>query len=717
MKKKIFFTLLATLILLPAFALPAKSFAAPSSPNAVGIQDWSVPPAGSSSQNTNNQTPSADTSATICEKIFTGNSQNLFKDVICNLIQVIAVSTSQFSTEMTCTIQKVGNASNYFHDINFTYGDVGNQMHCLGSGGASGESQSAIPGTPGTATANTGLIFGIKPDSATGGNSRGTGFYANERSNLTEQLDPAGSSAAQTAFTITKWLVALAGIIGLIIFAFANILHLELNTYAFKKALPAIIIAIIGGWVSITIIILLVRFVDFTYRLDIFSPYQTLYPMNNIFGGPFTQNFTDTIDTATGLATTTGMNNSVSLIYDVGGKILGLGTDSVSFFSGLLGAIFLLIPALEVFIFEYVLALRPFVVGILAAVGPLAFACLILPQTQIIFRKWWTYLLLAIFYAPLVNFVFYFLNLFTENANTDNNVAFMSLWFIKIVVIGLLIRFPFAFESDLKKITAKLADTKFGAALGLKKFGAGASGEGSASAPTAKSNSAKSDLAPDKSKQIQNLARTKTYPPNATPGVTSGGRGAKMALPEVKITNLSKILKEASQTNLNRPPELLLRSINDLAPKTMKAVVDKSDLALWRDTRLIEQLKNQNGQVLDEQGAAIRSDAVRKVLRVAQEFTGGKLSNPEAIRALAQKGLLSSLPEPVISQSIREGFSSFLVASVIAEAICGKSVPVLFFKALEIFSVTPLVIRVFSCSIVWDISVMALPVKSRFCMA
>ncbi len=552
------------------------------------------------------------TSEQICQDLFAADSTNIFKEVVCSFTRLAALSIADLATDITCSIQQVGNGTNY-KSTTFS--------------SSSGKCEES-------------------PTNPLGDKSQKTGFYSDELANstsaLTDSLSPSQSatpSAAYKGFTIARNIMGLMAVVALFVFAFANILHIEVNTYAIKKALPSIIIAIIGGALSIYIVFLLSRFVDFTYRLNIFSPYQAYHPMQNIFGGYFNLGSVDQLK-----------DDSVKLVFDVGSSLIG--ASGVSFFAGVLGSIMLVIPALATFAFEYVLSLRAFAVQILTIIAPIAFACLILPQTQAFFRKWWSYLLIAIFFAPLANFVFFILNLF--GSSSSDVTSLMALWFLKTVAIIFLIRFPFTVEADTKKILAAVSKTSFGAALGLNRIG------GTDVKPQNKEQQVKF-ASIDKIKDI-----SKNNPRVLAPAIRTnqagqlrsaaiGKQGRQAIAPAGLNSSIEKAVSQAAQDNASRSDNLLVKSSASIANRAFRAVVDQSDLKLWRDTRLIEQLKNHNGQVLDEQGAAMRADSARKLMRLSQVVENDKIANPEALKVLATKGVLDNIPMSIIKKAIDDG--------------------------------------------------------------
>lgn len=567
-----------------------------------------------------------DDSSDICDKMFAGDEKNLFKDVICSLMRVTAASTSQFATEMTCEIQSIPTDGNYVEKVDFNY----KSNICR----ATLES----PSTTGSGSE----IFGSKMSAGSLAGST-NGIYApSAKTTLTDSLIE-NDGGTKKAYDAVKWILSAGVLIALLIFAFANILNIEVNTYAIKKALPRIIVALIGGWVSLTAIILISRFIDFCYRLSIFSPYQALHPMTNIFNGNFS--FVNST-TAVAPSTTSDLENSIALIFAIGGKLLGDASGS-SLSALILGSFILGLPALVVIAFEYVMALRPFAVSLLTAVAPLAFVSLILPQTQGIFRRWSQYLAIALFYPLIVNFVFYFIN--TIELSSNNQVAFFAQWSFKIFIIAALIRLPFAVSSDLNAIVKKIAESDLGASLKLNKlFLTAASSTNAPKQKSAISLDRKSDVIAPIRKFFVDEKReksTKQRSLNAAPRSDN---------PEELSRKITKLMSVANKINGERSAPVMQRSIADLPSNTLKTVIDRDDAQIWRDTRLIEQLKSQNGQILDEQGAAVRADSVRKIVRLAQDNKDGELQNKDLIKFLAIKGMLSSLPQETVQKSFEQ---------------------------------------------------------------
>jgi uncharacterized integral membrane protein len=187
----------------------------------------------------------SDTSEQICQELFAADSTNIFKEVVCSFTRLAALSIANLATEITCSIQQVGNNTNYQSGVTFS--------------GISGQCEES-------------------PNNPLGSKSENTGLYSDELSQSTSELtnslspsQPSDPSATYRGFAITRNIMGLMAVVALFVFAFANILHIEVNTYAIKKAIPSIIIAVIGGALSIYIVFLLSRFVDF-FSLSGLSP-------------------------------------------------------------------------------------------------------------------------------------------------------------------------------------------------------------------------------------------------------------------------------------------------------------------------------------------------------------------------------------------------------------------------------------------------------------
>ena len=629
-----------------AFAVPAKAdFNVPAGTGSgTGIKDWSAPSATGAGPV--NITTTGTTNAEICKQMFSFQSDNVLQGTFCDLANIGAVSVADFATNVTCTIQNVA-MPNYDSKITFA------PPASTGASTASLCTATNAGGEP-LNVSGTNDVFGkgdLIQDTTGGTVGHGNGIYdSNNRSELTDLIIPktnAPSSWAYKGYTIVRDVAVVLALILLLIFAFANIIHLDVNTYTVKKLVPNLVVALIGSYLVIFVIFLISRGIDFLYRFEVFSPYNALHPFYNIMNGAGNLGLT--------ASTYTSSDSAIKIVFSIGSSVLSTGAGQQSLLSAGLGMIFLAIPAVIVFAFEYVMALRPIAIGILTVISPIAFACYIMPQTQHLFKKWWTITLIALFYAPLVNFVFYVLNLIS--GSTTGGLIFMLSILIKSAVIVMLIRLPFTIETDFKKLSLALQKSSLAANLGLSK---GAAGELKVKQQS-KSENVTDKILQTKAAQSIIAPVNKNFNRDVTASKAQSRQFASSfaqiinRTKQTTVRDLDTITESAHKANKSRPANILVSSISDLKPQTFRKILSSSDQSVFKQQNIVNELKLKNGQILDDQGAAIRADAARKVVRLAQVVEQNRPQNPDAIRSLAQKGMLDVLPVEVLQLSLQQG--------------------------------------------------------------
>ncbi len=158
----------------------------------------------------------------------------------------------------------------------------------------------------------------------------------------------------------------------LLVVAFAEILHININTYGFKKMLPSIIFAVIAANLSYFIV-------------------RILVDLANV-GAAFliTQ---DTGALTSGLNTVGGADDFKMFYGDGTEPLIALIKLILTFLAGLL-----------IFALAFLLFIRTWIIYFLTVLGPLAFIATILPQTKGIFNQWWSNLLKWTF-MPLTSLV------------------------------------------------------------------------------------------------------------------------------------------------------------------------------------------------------------------------------------------------------------------------------------------------------------------------
>lgn len=183
------------------------------------------------------------------------------------------------------------------------------------------------------------------------------------------------------AWRFVRTLINLLVVIALLGIAFANILHLNINTYAAKKALPGIVIGVIGANASI----LIVRFLlDVSKALD-----QLAYDVSG------TTNAAELI----GQGFLNALFRPVSAYIQNSSSLISLATSHYL----LIGVIVLIVfYFLLVCILMFNLFKRIIYIVALTIISPLAFISYGIPGVQTWFNRWWNVILGQIFVLPIL---------------------------------------------------------------------------------------------------------------------------------------------------------------------------------------------------------------------------------------------------------------------------------------------------------------------------
>lgn len=233
---------------------------------------------------------------------------------------------------------------------------------------------------------------------------------------LTKECDAVG------CWAITSWKVVLAlanlGLVVILIFiAIVNILRIQYDTYAIKKALPVLIIGIILANFSLLIVRM---FVDFA----------------NILTNLFTHGCTPG-EFAANMITATDVGGPKAAEAFAGTGGMGIGTLLIWF----LFALFVMVAFL---ILGFLFYIRYAVVIILAIVAPLAFVAMAFPPTQGFFKQWWGWLMKFIFMKPISFFLLYLAGKILEaGTGSQSGMTHLTLWFIVAFLVYLALIIPF----------------------------------------------------------------------------------------------------------------------------------------------------------------------------------------------------------------------------------------------------------------------------------
>lgn len=229
------------------------------------------------------------------------------------------------------------------------------------------------------------------------------------------------------AWKFSLGLINVIVILALLAIAFANILHLNINTYTAKKALPGLVIGVVGANASM----LLIRFLlDVAKSLQVFAfqiannPPQ--FPVNDT--GQFVAAFMNAI------GMTAFENKTINFV--------AVAALPLTFIILLIFAIYMLYLTV---VFAWGMVKRLVYIYGLTILAPIAFVTYGVPGQQQWFTKWWDMMLRQIFMLPIVFLAAAFLIRFTKvtvqppNSNLGpadvSNLINMALVFLTATAI------------------------------------------------------------------------------------------------------------------------------------------------------------------------------------------------------------------------------------------------------------------------------------------
>jgi len=231
----------------------------------------------------------------------------------------------------------------------------------------------------------------------------------------------------------------------LLLIALANILHWNIDTYRIKTVLPKVLVALLAAHFAMPLFAIISAIIDQLGILNIFKPIGLASPA--IFLGAAGGG-------AAAGAATWGVSSLAALLFS------GLAVPGLNIFIGCCIALFVGIPILLLFLLNFLLALRGWVVILGAAIAPLAIGCYILPQTEALFKRWLKIILFWLFY-PLIVWGLVHLALMIPSLGgvagagiTSRIIGFIIPLAVKIWILVMAIRAPFMWEKDIGGITA-----------------------------------------------------------------------------------------------------------------------------------------------------------------------------------------------------------------------------------------------------------------------
>lgn len=291
----------------------------------------------------------------------------------------------------------------------------------------------------------TGTVFGVEKQ-------RAFAYEQGESSLVTKVLT--GTSEDSTwvkKFYNTCLAIFNILIVAILIFiAIANILRINIGTYEIKKLIPPFLYAVLFANLAFPIFVILSKFVDSLGTISLFTPRS--YGIGYMYQGGGTEKLS-----ISALAETLG-----AIIV---GNITGLGA--------LIGLAILLGGMIVGILLSLTFSFRPYIIFLLAAISPIAIACLVLPQTEKYFKKWLSAIIIW-FFLPIMAYAVINIGYEVPTSMSLDGDGFVSsivgVYLPLLIRCGLLllaIRIPFSLEKDISGLIQRVGKWTGGRAMAL----------------------------------------------------------------------------------------------------------------------------------------------------------------------------------------------------------------------------------------------------------
>lgn len=309
----------------------------------------------------------------------------------------------------------------------------------------------------------------------------------------------------------------------LLIVAFSNILHINIETYSIKKILPQLVIALVVANIALPVISIFSSIIDSLHQLSLFKPlsWSFTYIVKG-FGSGFQSVWASFESSFSG--GWAGLSVVKTLLATISSAAIMVG----------LAIPVILISAFIMLLLSLILAFRPYIIFLAAAISPIAIMLSVLPQTQQWFKRWLG-IIIPWMIMPLA--VYFLLNIGDSIvASVDNFIipgsgfigTLIGIWMpllIKVGLVFLAVRFPFMIEKDISSIIGKIGNYAGRAGWAGVGWGAEASSKWLGRVSTRKA---------DKGETTAMKA-------------LSGDRGSIKTVQETRLTKLKEIQKSAQE--------------------------------------------------------------------------------------------------------------------------------------------------------------------------
>jgi hypothetical protein len=253
-----------------------------------------------------------------------------------------------------------------------------------------------------------------------------------------------------TAYQRVLELVNFALIVAFLFIAFANILQIQINTYAIKKILPGLLIGFFVAHFSMLLMRASLEMVGVLTRgLMAVGDESSRASMQNLYKAftsfPYTmQEITGNCDPNT--------TPYMTLLCSVDNMV-----DITKVFKLLVSSVFILIPAVLVLILGFLLILRRIIFFAVLPLAPLAFATMFVPPAASIWGRWWK-LVSGWLFMPIVSGFWLWLGLMWMNTTPAQNAGVIVRIFsytLGILSVYLAMKTPFSMAGEAKGLMDK----------------------------------------------------------------------------------------------------------------------------------------------------------------------------------------------------------------------------------------------------------------------
>jgi hypothetical protein len=200
-------------------------------------------------------------------------------------------------------------------------------------------------------------------------------------------------------------------ILVLLVVAFSNILHLQIDNYGVKKILPSLIIAILLANFSWFICIFLIDIANMVLRFIL------EFKTGNISGDP------------NKLVTSISATELPEGVTDVDSAYKKILTDGGFFWQFVGTQLIRIVGGVMITLLAYLMIVRNWVIYFLVALSPLGFIAMALPQTKSVFQTWFKQFIQWVFMAVVSAFWLWVGSVFVTSSFVSSGAGFMKALF------------------------------------------------------------------------------------------------------------------------------------------------------------------------------------------------------------------------------------------------------------------------------------------------